>query len=375
MGKQGYIYDSKKYQMSKYFKRIGFLFILFITQLSMSQTSKKMALEKGRDAIKLMDSGQINESIELLEEAQKLDPERFDYPYEIAFAYYLKQDYKNAIKRLEKIQDHQNVTELLYQMMGNCYDLLGKTDKAFETYDLGLQKFPNSGIIYLEKGNVYWGKEEYGEALPYYEKGIEVDPNFASNYYRASRIYMASNDEIWGIMYGEIFMNLERNSKRTEEISKLLFDTYKKEIEIKNDTTISVSLCQQMNIDIEEVTNPGELKLPFCMVYEPTLLMSIINETTIDINSLDRIRSRFISNYYKSGNDKKYPNMLFEYQNKLLKENHLEAYNHWILMKGDEENFDKWRKANDKKWDQFINWFNTNGLLIDTENKFYSSQY
>lgn len=53
-------------------------------------------------AIELMDNGKIEASIELLEEAQKLDPDRFDYPYELAYAHYLKKDYKGAIKILER---------------------------------------------------------------------------------------------------------------------------------------------------------------------------------------------------------------------------------------------------------------------------------
>ncbi len=74
------------------------------------------------------------------------------------------------------------------------------------------------------------GKKDYNKALTYFEKGIEVAPNYSSNYYWCARLYCNSTEEVWGMIYGEIFMNLERNSKRTAEISKLLFDTYKKEI-------------------------------------------------------------------------------------------------------------------------------------------------
>ncbi len=42
----------------------------------------------------------------------------------------------------------------------------------------------------------------------------------------------------------------------------------------------------------------------------------------------------------------KYPNALFQYQDKILKAGHLEAYNHWILMKGDEDAFDQWNAGN-----------------------------
>ena len=59
---------------------------IFIGQILYGQTDKDKALEKGRTAIELMDNGKIDESIELLKEAQKLDPDRFDYPYELAYA-------------------------------------------------------------------------------------------------------------------------------------------------------------------------------------------------------------------------------------------------------------------------------------------------
>lgn len=57
-------------------------------------------MKKGLEAIKLMDNGKFDESIKLLEEAQKLDPKKFDYPYEIAYAHYIQEDYKGAIKIL-----------------------------------------------------------------------------------------------------------------------------------------------------------------------------------------------------------------------------------------------------------------------------------
>jgi tetratricopeptide (TPR) repeat protein len=44
-----------------------------------------------------MDEGQIDQSIELLTRAEKLDPNRIDYPYEIAYAHYLKKNYEKAI--------------------------------------------------------------------------------------------------------------------------------------------------------------------------------------------------------------------------------------------------------------------------------------
>lgn len=362
--------------MTKTIKTIGLLLFITVGQIVFGQTNKEKALAKGQEAINLMDNGKLDESIKLLEEAQKLDPDRFDYPYEMAYANYAKEDYKSAIKILEKNADHKDVTDRLFQLLGNSYDALGKSDKAFEAYDAGLKKFPNSGMIYLEKGNVHWNKKEYDKALPFYEKGIEVDPRFPSNYYRAARIYCGSTEEVWGMIYGEIFMNIERNSKRTSEISKLLFDTYKSEIKFSSDTSFSVSFSKNATININDLKGPGKMKLPFGVgVYEPTLMFSMLSTNSIDINSLDIIRNAFIDNYFKNGHDKAYPNALFSYQKQIKEAGHIEAYNHWILMKGDEDGFDKWYSTNKEKWDSFVTWFSDNGLEINDKNKFYRGQY
>lgn len=170
------------------------------------------------------------------------------------------------------------------------------------------------------------------------------------------------------MIYGEIFMNLERNSKRTAEISKLLFDTYKREIKIVNDSTKSVSFCQQTKISANG-------KAPFCMVYEPVLMIAVAPENNIDINSLDKIRTAFLKIYFKQGFDKTHPNLLFSFQDQMLKSGHLEAYNHWILMQGDQPAFNQWIAANKEKWDNFMQHFNGNGLKVDSSNRFYSAQY
>lgn len=352
-------------------KTLTLVFLLIAGQL-LGQTDKEKALIKGREAIRLMDNGQIEQSIKLLEESMKLDPDNIDYPYEIGYAYYLTKNYQKAIDLLTPLSKRKDTNDRIYQLLGNSYDHIGQRDKSIETYEAGLKKLPGSGRLHLELGGMYLTTKEYDKAIGYFEKGIDAEPAYSSNYYHLAKLFLGSEEEVWGMIYGEIFMNLERNTARTAEISKMLYDTYKSEITFTSDTSFSVSFSKNAVIDLSS----KKPEVPFGVgVYEPTLMMEIVHEKQIDIHSLDRIRTGFVKSYFKNNRDKKYPNVLFDYQNTILREGHLESYNHWILMKGDEEAFTRWQEANQDKWEKFINWFSPNGLKVDARNKFIRTKY
>ena len=342
------------------------LFVFLFAQPSFAQSDAEMAKQKGTEAVKLMDDGHVDASIELLEEAQKLDPKSMLYPYEIAYAYYLKKDFKEAAGILKKLEKHAEVNDLVYQLLGNSYDLMGNRKEAIKTYEKGVKKFPKSGKLYLEMGVLQVHDEKYDKAIDCFEKGIGVDPTFPSNYYWASKLFCSSDEEVWGMIYGELFMNLERNSKRTVEISKMLYDTYKKEIKVVGDT-VTVSFSNN-NI----VTVPGNLenfRMPFGIgIYEPTLLLAAAGVKEITMQTLSDIRARFVDLYYQKYN-RRYPIVLFEYQNKIKDSGHMEAYNYWILMQGDKYEYMNWQIANQDKWNAFIDWFAKNPIEINERNK------
>lgn len=360
--------------MIKQLKFFTLLVLLFAAPCAYSQTDAEKAKEMKDNAVKLMDEGQVDESIKILKEAQKLDPENLDLPYEMAFAYVLKKDYKEAVKILEKNLDHKNVTDQVYQLLGNSYDYWEKPEKAIEAYDAGLKKFPNSGKLYLEKGNVYLIKKDYNKAIPLYEKGIEVDPNFPSNYYRLALLFCNSKESMWGLLYGELFLNLEHGSKRFYEISELLFATYKEGIKITSDTSSKIDFCEIV-LNADALSSKKDIRFPFCMPFGQTFIVAMVGAKTVDVNSLNGIRTNFLSFWYQFKHNKDYPNVLFEYQEKVRQAGHLEAYNHYILAGADVDGFKEWAGANREKFTNFINWYRENQISLDSKHKFYRGQY
>lgn len=353
--------------------------VLFVASPIIGQTDKDKAAKLTQEAIELMDNGKIKESIDLLEQAQKLDPDEPTITYEIGYAYYIDKQYKAAIKHLKKVINHKGANDRYFQLLGNSYDMDGEREKAMETYDEGLVKFPKSGKLYLERGIIFLADEKYNDAAGSFEKGIEVNPEHSSNYYWAAKIYCNSSERVWGMLYGEIFLNLERNSKRTAEISKLLYDTYVNAIKF-TDTGTLISFSKMNTITIGD--DPTDIKFPFpMMVYEPGMALAVAalevnkKKKEITLPTLDFIRTNFLDIYYEKKHETKYPNILFEFQQTIQKKGHFEAYNYWILMKGDEDAFDKWRTANENKWSAFVDWFNKNQILVNDAHKFFRAQY
>ncbi len=355
------------------------ILVLSLSLNSFSQTKgdKVKAREIALEAIRKMDNGEIDKSIEMLEESKKMDPKNYNYPYEIGYAYYLKKDYKNAILTLKKVIKYKENNDQCFTLLGNIYDIDKQPKKAIQIYKKGLQKFPNSGRLYFEMGNVQEVLKEYDNALESWENGISVLPSYPSNYHTASIYYCKyTTEKIWGVLYGELFVNIERGSKKTEEMSKLIFDTYKSSITIKSKNEAEVSFSKSMQLILPK--KEKKLKIPFSMFYEASMIIGVtteLDESELGIKSFNNIRASFINNWYENKRNIEYPNILFDWHKKLIDLGYFEAYNYWLFMKGNEVEFDNWNAQNKELFDKFIDWFSENPLSIDKKNNFHRFQY
>jgi tetratricopeptide (TPR) repeat protein len=345
-------------------KKCRYLLIALISIQSVHSQKRTFKCEKVYDAVKLIDENKYDEGINLLKECEKIDSTDYTYPYEIALAYTYKKDYQNAISQLEKIKNYSNIRDDYFQLLGNNYDYANQPENALKIYDEGLKKFPNSGRLYLEKGVMSESKNPV-EAIKIYEKGIKNDPTYPSNYYRVSRLYLNSNDKLSGLIYGEIFINLERTTSRTQEISDLLYKGYKNSITFQSNDNTKIDFCKVI-IDAEKFEKSR--KYPLCMIFGKNFILSTINQKEFNLNTLAAIRNEFVKQYFKE-DYKEYPNVLFDYL-KIMDDNKvLNAYNHYVFQIGDEKAFDEWQKNNQIEYDKFEAWYTAEGNVIKINNK------
>lgn len=358
--------------MKKLFAIILCTLCFHFSQAQQAGNSKSDAMR--REAIDLMDAGKLDEAIDKLQQAIAIDPNNYTNQYELGLAYYMKKDIRKALEIYKKLVKHPNADDQTWQMLGNAYDDNGESQKALDTYLEGNKRFPNSGKLYLETGNVFFMKKQYDDALSYYESGISVDPMYPSNYFRAAILFFNTDNELWGMMYGELFMNLEKNTQRTAQMSEMLYSIYRSEIKMTSDTSMSISFANS-NItitldDLENMKKSGDLKMPYgLMVYEP-LVSAAVPIDSVNLENLCKMRSNFLDLYFKQGHNKTYPHVLFDYQMKVKQAGHLNAYNHWVLKAGDTKAFEKWKNGHKTEWDAFTRWFSENKLEITARNKF-----
>lgn len=292
---------------------MNYLLVLGCVFLSLhsvaQQQDTKTMLESAKNFQK---KGDYNNAVLVLNRAMQQDPDNLDVQKDLAFALYLKTDIDKALETIKPLLERRDADVQIYQVAGMIYKAKEDINEAEKLYKKGVKKFPDSGVLYNDYGELLWYKRD-NNAIKQWEKGIDMDPNYSANYYNAARYYFYTNDKTWSIIYAEIFVNMESYSRRTIETKYLLLESYKK---LLTDT------------DIMKNQNS---KNPFTIAYLNTVSRaSSVISLGITPESLTGLRTRFILDW----NDKyasRFPYRLFEYHRQLLKEGLFESYNQWLF--------------------------------------------
>lgn len=291
-------------------KYLLILGLLFSSLYSVAQQQDSKTLQES--AKNFVKQGDYNNAVLVLNRAVQQDPENLAIQKDLAYALYLQRDYTKALETIKPLVEKRDADVQLFQIAGMIYKARQDLNEAEKLYKKGVKKFPDSGVLYNDYGELLWYKQD-NNAIRLWEKGIEMDPNYSANYYNAARYYYYTPDKTWSIIYGEIFVNMESYSRRTIEIKSLLLESYKK---LLTDT------------DIMKNQNS---KNPFIAAYLNTISrQSAVITKGITPESLTMLRSRFVLDWddkYAS----RFPFRLFEYHRQLLKEGLFEAYNQWLF--------------------------------------------
>jgi tetratricopeptide (TPR) repeat protein len=311
------------------------LFILVAFGFSIQYSFAQTVAELQKNAQAFMRQGDYTNAVLILNRCIEKEPTNTSVGKDLALSYFYTQNNSKALEVIKPVLESNDADDQCFLIAGNIYKQLELPKESEKVYKKGIVKFPESGPIYNELGQIQIATGSR-DAIKNWEKGIKADPSYSKNYYNAARFYFFEKDYVWSILYCEIFANMEPNNNLVSEIKKMLLESYK-----------------QMFLDTDLDKN-NKSKNAFVGSY----LGEIKKQTTVLSNGINAetlfmIRSRFIIDWFATNNKPAF--RLFDYQQQLLKAGMFEAYNQWLF--GITENlgaYQVWVKTNAEENNAFL---------------------
>ncbi|MBS1565533.1 MAG: tetratricopeptide repeat protein [Bacteroidetes bacterium] len=333
-------------------KKWSVLILALAAQLgALAQQDVKTLQQTARN---FMGQGDLNNAVLVLNKALEQEPNNLELNEDLALAYFQKSDYAKTSAILKPLLERADADANVYQMAGMLYKTTGDTKEADRVYKKGLKAFPRSGGLYADYGELLWAKQDFS-AIQQWEKGIEADPTYTGNYYHASKYYYFTRDKVWGIIYAELFIDMESYSRRTDEIKDLLLESYKK---LYTDA---------------DMMKDQDTKNTFVTAYIDGMSKQVsVASRGITPETLTMIRTRFILDWFEKNNTR-FPFRLFDYQRQLIKEGMFDAYNQWLF--GSAQNltaFQNWTAVHDEEYKRFTS-MQRNRLFRQAPGQYYQT--
>jgi tetratricopeptide (TPR) repeat protein len=302
-----------------------------------------------------MRSGDWDNAILVLNRGILAEPKALDLQKDLVMAYYYKRDYAKALEKIQPMLDQDDVDVMTYQLAGNVYKALEEVKDAEKMYKKALKRFPKSGALYSEYGELLWAKND-AAAIQIWERGIKSDPNYAGNYYNAAVFYFYTKDKIWSLIYGEIFVNMEHLTERATEMKKMLLKAYKEKL-------------------FMDLSSKSDKKEKNENAFAKAVMETFLRQSSVLNNgeTLNMLRTRFVLDWVMKGG-KKFPHRLFDHHQLLIREGLFEAYNQWLFNAVENlPAFDQWTKTNATAWDKF-QYFMKGRVFKMPEGQYYQSE-
>ena len=294
----------------------------------------------------------LPEAIAVFKQAILLEPEKILLYEGLGDALYRSGRYSEAA---------QILTPLLPNAGAQCYELLaacqaaGKDIKAAkETINKGLQRYPDSGILYHRSGLLYSAEKKQNEALIAWLEGIADDPLYALNYYEAARQYLASATVEWGILYAEIYLCMAHDSDGDQVLKDELLSGYK--------NFFTHIAGEQLPMYGQHELSPAPAGF-IAAIRDVYVRLTPVVSDGVTKENLTMVRTRFLIDWWGECRDK-YPFTLFTYHDMLIRSGYFDIYNEWLFGKAENgAEYYAWNQFHAGDMERFTAWKNGHNLI------------
>ncbi|MCL6524493.1 MAG: tetratricopeptide repeat protein [Thermoflavifilum sp.] len=288
------------------------------SQATSSTTEEDRVPPQYATAQRFMSAGDYANAIIVLRQIVQQYPDNQLYQQDLATAYLMRKDYDRAEATIAPLIKSRETTARTYQIAAEIAESRQDDKKAIKLLEEGIKRFPQEGALYNQLGLLYFNQDKYKPALLSWIKGIQMAPNYPNNYYNAARTYYYTDDMVWTLLYGEIFVNMESFTLRTAEIKGILFDTYKR--------LFASGILSQ--VPLPEPNTPAK---NFREAFLETLAkQAAVVNTGVTPETLTMLRIRFLLDWEQYFAHQ-FPFALFDYQREMIQAEVFEAYNQWLF--------------------------------------------
>jgi tetratricopeptide (TPR) repeat protein len=301
-----------------------------------------------RRGVKLHDRGDYKTAIEEYKKALDINPSSVQAMYEISLSYLLQEDYENALKYSTKVVN-SNYKPLLvdaYIVKSSALAALSKYPDAIALLNEALKKCGNDYLLFYNLALSYSKNQDPANAIVYLEKTIEERVNYSEAYYLYGYTLADQNRWMEAMLAFDSFLLLEPDDDRSKDVFADMVDILQHKLtdsDTKSSGVKGLDLLRIKNIltKVKKTIPEGVKDYDYLCFQEAT--KSILSELKL---------------MQKEDNDGMFWNNFVPTFTDILDSGYFDVFCHYISAAAYPESL-VWWKANQKKVEEFVDWFET----------------
>jgi tetratricopeptide (TPR) repeat protein len=148
----------------------------------MTDSEQKEFRELFTQGTQLLQGGQVNEAVTVLEKAQQLNGTNPDLILNLSGAYILTKKFKKAAGILEPLSEAEPNNAMVWTNLGAAYlgnPILARDEeheKAISAFQRAIELNPSAPNVAYNLGLIYRDRKEYDTAIHWFERALEANP-------------------------------------------------------------------------------------------------------------------------------------------------------------------------------------------------------
>lgn len=276
----------------------------------------------------------------------KLYPDDFRFKYEKSLVYLKSGDNFAAKKILDSLFISGNRDEHLLHLLINVNLQVNYIEQADFVIDTASYYYPFSPKILLEKGYRKLAQFKKKEANDLFETAISYDPAYIENYYPLIDINHYYGNNLFSILYGEIYITHSDKDSLIAEASKQLYSLFEKELSHERDS-IQLTNREYFYIPGQVDTTNYDFEIASANIMKHTFNFIKKKHKKPIFDYITEFFTEFNKAWNKSIYSKKYKHPVYILHDQLIKHKLLKHYIVMIYSQGNPDAFNAFFSQNE----------------------------